>query len=488
MGDLPARDRDFLFHLPSALPFTLRPPGHVVIVDSRSGADHLIPGAAGARRVTVVEENSALAAYLRKRQAGGAQAGSNLVHGSGRRFLARLSDRPDVILLSRVGFVPSGAGGLPEDFHTTVEAFLLYLSVLEEQGLLLVQTYLLPPPRYELRLFANLTEALKGYGTSGAPSDLVVYRSWDTLSFLVKKGRFTGREWSDIRGFVRDRQFQVLFPDGEEGGPFVGGPDYRSMFRDLADPSRAAAFREGYPFGVGPTTDDRPFFYYLLKVDRLREVYHLSGRKWAYFIHEGMALPFLLIILAVLSVAMFLGVFAATERNARRLTSLPYFGAIGLAFMFLEVFFIHRLILVFGSSPASFSVTLLCLLAGAGGGSMTAPLFGPGVGRTAMAGAPVLACLLYAVPDLLSGPFSSCLVLVITGCVLGIYFPLGLARFGRSGQGVPLLYATNGAASVIAAPLASLIAAAWGLKMLLLLAAGFYVLSLVITFVVPARS
>lgn len=489
IDDARVRDRDFLFHLPAALPFMLNPPHRVMLLGSRSGTDLLASREDGTGRVDVVEENQAVAAYLRTRWGVSGSPGRNLVHGSGRRFLGDHPRSADVILLSRIGFAPAGTAGLQEDYQTTVEALQLYLSTLKAGGLLFIQTYLLPPPRYELRLFANVTEALRRYDATGTASGLVVFRSWDTVNFLVKKGRFTDREWSDIRRFVGEKQFHILFPEPQGGGPFVGGPDYGSLFREIADPSRAGSFGDRYPFLIAPTTDDRPFFHYFLKMGRLEEIYSLSGRKWAYFLFEGMALPFLLALLAMASMALFFGVCAITKGGSRRLRPLPYFFAIGFAFMFVEVFFIHRLILVFGSPVASFSATLLCLLAGAGGGSMAARLLGPGMERPAMAGAPLAALLLYFIPAPLAGPVLSCLLLVVTGMALGVYFPLGLARFGRPGpESIPLFYAANGAASVIAPPLASLMAVAWGLKILLVFGAMLYVVAILITFSVPGRS
>jgi predicted MFS family arabinose efflux permease len=65
--------------------------------------------------------------------------------------------------------------------------------------------------------------------------------------------------------------------------------------------------------------------------------------------------------------------------------------------------------------------------------------------------------------------------------MLGFFFPTGM-RFltARDDGSVPLAYAFNGAASVIAAPLASVMAVAWGLRMLLLISAILYCIALFI--------
>ena len=61
---------------------------------------------------------------------------------------------------------------------------------------------------------------------------------------------------------------------------------------------------------------------------------------------------------------------------------------------------------------------------------------------------------------------------------LGVPFPLGLSRAGSGGL-LPWAWGLNGAFSVVATPLASLIALGWGFQRVLFLAAGLYVIALV---------
>ena len=64
-------------------------------------------------------------------------------------------------------------------------------------------------------------------------------------------------------------------------------------------------------------------------------------------------------------------------------------------------------------------------------------------------------------------------VLAPVSCFLGLFFPLGLARVGQGGA-LPWAWALNGAFSVLATPLANLIAREFGFSRLLLAAALLY--------------
>lgn len=97
--------------------------------------------------------------------------------------------------------------------------------------------------------------------------------------------------------------------------------------------------------------------------------------------------------------------------------------------------------------------------------------------------APLLAVACYFLFDLVDEAKVSAVFMVPIGIVLGFFFPVGL-RFLISEEtgGVPLAYAANGAASIIAPSLASLLAVAYGCTILLILAAVLYALAVVLVF------
>jgi len=166
-------------------------------------------------------------------------------------------------------------------------------------------------------------------------------------------------------------------------------------------------------------------------------------------------------------------------------TILPYIALIGLSYMFVEVFFIHKLILPFGSPVRAFSITVITILLTSGMGSLLSGFLNERKSLYLMGLAPP--CLLLCVPLLEFGGGSAFTVLsmIPIGIVLGLFFPSGIRSISSYGEGsIALAYALNGAASIIAPPLASVIAVVLGLRSLLLFAAVLYVTAL---FVIRVR-
>jgi len=289
-------------------------------------------------------------------------------------------------------------------------------------------------------------------------------------------------------GFLSSRQFELVYPDGRAPGGYIKGVDYRHLLSQLTLPEKSERLAREYPFEIGQTTDDKPFFHYFLKVGKLKAIYHLMGSKWAYFMYEGMALPFILVFLVVVSTGIFVVTFFVARRREGGSENLggeaiaarlAYFALIGFAFTFAEVYFIQKFILPLVSPVSAFAVTVLVLLLSSGAGSF---LSGYGRGKYtwyAMATVPALLVLYFFLFEEIIGFRFSPVALIPLGIGLGFFFPAGLRLLsGHSKPFTAIAYAINGAASVIAPPLASVVALGYGLRVLLGLAALGYVSSL----------
>lgn len=487
---------DFFTDMPAALPYLLIRSPRVVVSGNKGGLETLMAHRFGARGVVWTEKDLSIGRLLGTRYGKGGLYGGSFRYESIRHYLRGAKDI-DLIVLSRTAFLPSGAFGLQEDYETTVEALKIYLASLTMDGLMYVQFFILPPPRYELRMAKNLAQALRETRDGSIDDCLLIFRSWDTMNFLIKKSGFTTGDRATVERFIEDRGFARVWPESE-GPAGILGVDYGALFRRAIDPERMAGFEKSYPFDVRITTDDRPFFHYFLKISRIGEVYRLAGRKWAYFVYEGMALPFLGVLLFAISLV----VFAATLFFSRIVRGTPpsdvapsgpvtrplqqgagycFFALIGTGFMFIEAFFIHALILPLGSAVTAFSFALVALMIGCGTGSLASGKLSRKSRATVIALAPVLLlsgalCL----PYVRESPF---LILIALLCALplGVFFPSGIRLFyGPGNAAIPLAYAINGAASIIAPPFASVVASAMGLRMLLLSAAGIYLAAVLI--------
>ncbi len=489
---------DFLSYMPSALPYLLIQPKNVVIIGARNSIDLWQPSYFGASRVSIAEHDASVVKALESQRESLGPMQIPVFFGSGRNLLRNLPQDLGLILLSKTGFFPTGNFGLQEDYDLTVEAISTYMKQLQGNGILFIQMFLSPPPRIELRLARNIKAALKKTGTQEPEKSLLIYRSWDTVNFLVKKDGFSEADFSKVSQFLESRQFDLLYPDVVGQEKFITGLDYLHIFHRILTDKLSSEFNSSYIFDIRETTDDRPFFHYFLRPSKAIDIYEFSGRKWAYFLHEGMLLPFILLFLLIIAICIFGTAFILSRnlgskletRNLRLVTgSLVYFTLIGFAFMFVEVFFIHRLILPFGSPMKALSLTLVIILISAGFGSLTTGWLVWKKMIWIISLAPLFIIANYFVFDMADENVLSAFLIVPIGMVLGFFFPAGL-RFLVSYEtgGVPLAYAANGAASIIAPSLASLVAVSYGCNVLLVLAAILYALAIAVISIIVLRT
>jgi hypothetical protein len=168
-----------------------------------------------------------------------------------------------------------------------------------------------------------------------------------------------------------------------------------------------------------------------------------------------------------------------------------YFPALGLGFLFLEIFLIEKASLYLNDRASAFALVLTGMLIFSGLGASFSEKFEARARQTlGVCGALVIGfCLLLllalqpAMLATLSWPFAvrACLVVAViapASLALGLPFPLGLAQQGRTGF-LPWAWALNGAFSVVATPLANLIARQAGFRWVLLGAALLYLIAIV---------
>ncbi|MCS7280470.1 MAG: hypothetical protein NZ583_02415 [Desulfobacterota bacterium] len=457
---------EFLRFLPSFLPYVIEErPKTVFFVGLGSGLELITAKIQGVEKLYVAERDTSVRKFLEKFY------GRNLLHTSTRKFLKETKEKFDLIVISRTYYLPSGNFGLEEDYETTVDAFLEYLYALEERGLLFIQIFRVPPPRYELKLFNNLFYALHISNLLPVKKHLLVFASWDTIGFLVKKDGFRDEDYSRVRNFLKERMFEPVFPPNLLSENLIEGLPEKDFILILSD-SSASEFIKAYPFDIRITTDQRPFFNYFLKLSRIKDIYRITNKGCAYFIMEGMALPFLFFILSLF--VLFTLAYAFLKGKVLTAGScriIPYFLSIGFGFMFVEVLFIHRLLKIHGSPVDTFSIVVASFLLSAGFGSLFVSflkekkiiLFVPIV--------PILLFLLY-----LFDPLKEMTVyLFALGFFMGFFFPLGTKVLCQEDPSVtPFAYYINGMASVLAPQAGSLIALAFGLDFLLLCSIGLY--------------
>jgi hypothetical protein len=180
---------------------------------------------------------------------------------------------------------------------------------------------------------------------------------------------------------------------------------------------------------------------------------------------------------------------------------MGYFFTLGLAFLFIEIAFIQKLLLFLHHPLYAIAVVLSSFLVFSGLGSAWLGRVPPG-GRDrllsrAIAAIVVLGTLyllaldplldrLAMLTDALRILISVALIAPLAFC-MGMPFPLGLGRLADYAPGlIPWAWAINGCASVISAVLATLLAIHFGFSMVIAAALVLYALTLWV-FPAPCR-
>jgi len=493
-----AADTALLAWLPTALPYALCDCERVLVIGAGGGLDVGVALHHGARRVEAVELDPHIV-RLAARSASGTLPWERVewVVADARSHVASTEAEFDLVTLGPAqGFGSSAAGlhALNEDFLHTVDAYTTYLERLASDGMLAITRWMTVPPRENVRVILTAVEALRRISPAAVETGIVVVRSWATATVLVKPAGFAAAEIDSLAAWARSRRFDL------DWYPGIDAP--HAEFNVLEEPTlfRAAAaavrggpaslsFADAYPFSVQALGDARPYPHHFLRLGSLRAFFRGGAGDWLPFAEWGfvallatlaqsLALSLLLLIVPV----AWLGGGSVPVGRTRL---IAYFAAIGFAYLAAEIAVIQQLSLLLGHPVYAVAVVLAVFLIASGAGSAwsdrrpSAEVWRAGVGLAVLLGI-YATVLLDAVRWLHPAPLAvraglAALVLVPLAFVMGTPFPQGLRDLcGGEGQGVAWAWASNGFASVVAAPLAALIALESGSRVLLLAAGLAY--------------
>lgn len=471
----------------------LRPKGSIAIIGVGGSRDIQAALLAGHDRIVGIELNDRLLELLDgelgQRTGVAGRPEVTLVHDEARSYLARHDERYDVIQASLIDtWAATGAGAhaLGENGLYTVEAFRLFLRRLAPGGVLTVSRWATVETT---RLVSLAVGALLAEGVQEPRRHLALLASGPVATLLVGRDPLTTDDERALQALAAEKGFHVVaLPSVPSTLPriesLLAASDRTELERTALEPD--LDFR--------PPTDDRPFFF---NVVRLQAMTRPLPEATAGSI-EGNLLATRTLGLAMLSsLLLVLGaiVFPLLRRarpqghvDRRLVAGLAYFATIGVGFMLAEIALLQRLSLVLGHPVYSLLVVLASLVGAAGLGSLAsdrlplarrpwcyvyplvlaAVLLAIALGWDAMAagmaGAPTATRIAFAVG-----------VCVATGVPLGVAFPSGMRLVkGKLDDETPWLWGLNGVGSVLASSLAIVIALAYGLSILMLVAAACY--------------
>lgn len=497
----PGEAEAFVRNLPASLPYALLRRTRVAVVGAGGGADVWAGLVGGAGDIAGVELHPDLVRLTRPSLDSAAVAkGARIrwVIGDARGFIARTTDRFDLITLGIGGALGSAVGGLHalnEDFLHTKEAYSGYLRRLSEGGVLSVTRWLTMPPRGEVRMVLTAVDALREVAPSSLARGLVVAHGWATATVLVKPSGFTRDEIAALEAEARTRRIDLDWYPGmtEEGEPPVhvleGDPLRRATEAAIQAPSSGARFAERHAFDIAPSTDARPYPHHFLRAGTLVKLLRSDQGSWLPFAEWGtltlLATVVPAIVLGSLLLVLAAGAGGPPESGWRLFV---YFGAIGLGFMAAEIAAIQQAGLLLGHPVYAVATSLAAILAFSGLGSawsdrIPARMGGRGLAALALWLAVQAGLLLGVIHAAMPAPFPirvgiAIVTLAPMAFLMGWGFPLGLRRFtGERSAARGWAWAVNGFASVAAAPLSGLIALEAGSRALLAFGAIAYAIA-----------
>lgn len=481
--------------LPSALPYALGATREdVLVIGAGSGLELESALYHGAERVTALDLRPAIADFqerfgnLPEELTTGGKV--RWVTSDARAFSARTRERFDLVTIAVGGTLGGGAAGvhsLDEDFVHTVEAYTSYLRLLGPDGVFSVTRWINMPPRENVRVILTAMAALRHESAGSPPPGLLVARSWGTVTVLVKPDGFTTAEVDAARRWCRTRGIDVDWYPGIGGEPIpdfnlIGEPVfYRAARAAFEGPDAATQFARNYEFHVAPARDARPFPHHYLRATAIPAFFAgnrgdwLPFAEWAYIALGATLLQsgFLATVFVVLPAVL----LRRRTPPLRLLPVIAYFGSIGFAFMAVEIAAIQQLSFLLGHPVYAVAAVLSAFLVCAGMGSIWTDRVRAAAGSRVGIGL-VLLLLIYSVSLLPLAHFVESLSLVVRATLavgvlappaflMGWMFPLGLRRLTRGeGDLLPWAWAANGFASVVAAPLAALMALELGSQVL----------------------
>jgi hypothetical protein len=498
----------------AALPYALLPHPRVLLGGASGGFRVAEANALGAVSVDASEPEPVLRGIIRNGIGGSPPMAST----SAVRLLA---DPPIALARNHYDLVDL-SGDFLESAEAnasffTADAIAAYIGAVRPARLVSIPVSIREFPAYATRMLATVRLALAEARVDDPLRHVIVYRSAWNVRILVSPAPFSAAQIAAARAWCDARSFDVSYYPGID---VVAAR--KDIYNDLPDVSfdsgevtsgegahDAVADEAGLVLGGGtpasarsfdlsPSTLDRPGLNAVLRLSRLSTI--LSRLE---LLPQGEVGP--LVNLAVLAQAIVIALLvlavplAATRRARARIErtdlgradlsrAAVYFAALGLGFLMIEIAAIEAASLLLSDRTVAFALVLTSMLIFSGIGAMLAQRAGRhGLGIAV--GVVVAWCglMLVILPGALIGGmqlgYGARVVLIVAATApvsvaLGLPFPLGLARLG-SGGALPWAWGLNGAFSVVATPLANLIAIKQGHARLLEAAILLYGLILV---------
>jgi spermidine synthase len=497
---------DWVRHDITSLPHHLRR-GSAAVIGVGGGRDVLSALWAGNDRVVGIEIDGVLLDMLTRTHrsfAGIAESPAvELVHDEARSYLSRTAERFDVLQMSLIDtWAATGAGAftLTENGLYTREAWHIFLNALKPGGIFSVSRWFSPTDVSETnRLMALGVAALIESGAEDPRSQLLLVSRGSVATLMVSTQPFSPEDRAVLSRVAAQEEFELLATPWTPGA--IDRLERLSNARSMPELDAAAA--DPF-FDFSPPTDQRPYFFNILKLSReMAERIPEEGIAWGN-LGATMTLAALCVIAAVLVGTIIVMPLAITGLPQMRpltfLATLAYFATIGCGYMLVQIPFLQRFSVLLGHPTYTFAIILFSMILFTGIGSFLSDRLRIERGYRLLWLPAAIAASLVGIVLLVDPAIRSSAALDLTGrtlvvlaftapisLLLGGCFPIGMRLVGRvSDSATAWMWGVNGACGVIASVVAVAVSMWVGIDTNLLLAAVLYA-ALAIPMVVLAR-
>lgn len=413
------------------MPYELSQVNSTLVIGGGGGEDILMALVGGSNNVTVVEINPLIISAVK--QFGNRSAGNlydrkdvDLYIDDGRRFISSTDIKYDRIVLKLVdSWAAQLAGGyaLSENYLYTVEAFQQYLRHLDEDnGILVMVRWNTELPRLIPLVIESLKKEHPEKSIQELTKQLLIVEDRPGLFFgsneqrtlfasliMMKNKPFTESEIKLMKNRIDRSDAKTIAVPGE-----IVEPPYDKFF--LANDSSLNSNKHA---NMKPPTDNSPF----------------------YFAKEQIPKQMLILLETVLGVSSVLALLLVyysrlTKRKEGPVASysspfhIIFVICIGLGFIFLEITFIQKFLLLLGTPIMALTVILFSVLLSSGiGAYLSGRLFRKSPYKAIVISIPILSGILLLYFGYLQIIIDSSITLDIhkrIALTFGLLFPIGL--------------------------------------------------------------
>jgi hypothetical protein len=420
----------------------------------------------------------------------------NFLHDEARSYIQRSNDKYDIIQVSVVdnwAATSSGAFVLTESSIYTLEAWKLFIQRLKPGGLLTVTRFWMKNSAEIYRIASIFSSALLENGIAEPRNHILIIRSKPNdknredyfngvANVIASNQPFSVTDLQKVDNLCRNLQFDVFL-----------SPDIciDSTFANITKGEQSKEFIKNFPVNITPPTDDKPYFFHLLKFTDLPDKsfwkeWDLAFNAKALLILWSLIGVMIVLTLTCIVVPLKFSSFKVSLKD--NINLFFYFGAIGFGFMLIEISQIQRLGVFLGHPTYSLSVSLFTILLSTGTGSFFSSKFKDKKLKSSFLYILISLFVLGLITPAVSSLFreTTTLIRIIVsvsllfplGFFLGFAFPFGMKMASvRSERITPWLWGINGVTSVFASVLAIVISMSFGISYTYWIGTGFYLIA-----------